>query len=121
VQQRNERLKEMLFKVADNPTATFAATVDAHRFQAMRPGALADIDLNGQLTISGRSNAVTAHLRVVKLASGALQVSTSAPIVVNLKDYGLQDGVEALRNVMNLNVLASSAPVTFSVVLKPGK
>jgi hypothetical protein len=40
---------------------------------------------------------------------------------VNLKDYGLQDGVEALRTVMKLNVLASSAPVTFSVVLKPGK
>jgi polyisoprenoid-binding protein YceI len=118
---RNERLKEMLFKVANSPQATFTATVDAHRFQAMRPGALADIDLNGQLTISGQSNALSAHLRVVKLASGALQVSTRAPIVVNLKDYGLQDGVEALRNVMNLNVLASSAPVTFSVVLKPEK
>jgi hypothetical protein len=48
-------------------------------------------------------------------------VGTRVPIVVNLKDYGLQDGVEALRAVMNLNVLASSAPVSFSVMMKPGR
>lgn len=95
---RNERLKEMLFKVADNPEGVFTGTVDARRFKA-----------------------VPASLRVDKLASGALRVSTGVPIIVNLKDYGLQDGVEALRTVMNRNVLASSAPVTFSVVLKPEK
>jgi hypothetical protein len=60
-------------------------------------------------------------VRVVKLASDALLVGTRVPIVVNLKDYGLQDGVEALRAVMNLNVLASSAPVSFSVMMKPGR
>jgi polyisoprenoid-binding protein YceI len=118
---RNERLKEMLFKVADNPKAVFTGTVDARQFKAMRVGGLADVDLNGQLTINGQSRPLTTSLRAVKLASGALRVSTSVPIIVNLKDYGLQDGVEALRTVMKLNVLASSAPVTFSVVLKPGK
>lgn len=118
---RNERLKEMLFKVADNPKAVFTGTVDASRLKAMRVGASADVDLNGQLTINGQSKPLTASLRVDKLASGALRVSTGVPIIVNLKDYGLQDGVEALRTVMNLNVLASSAPVTFSVVLTPEK
>ncbi|CAB3780696.1 YceI family protein [Pararobbsia alpina] len=118
---RNERLKEILFKVAGNPKAVFAGTVDARRFKAMRVGALADVDVNGQLTIDGQSNPLTASLRIVKLPSGALQVSTSAPIVVNLKDYGLQDGVEALRTLMKLDVLASSAPVTFSVVMKSEK
>jgi len=118
---RNERLKEMLFKVANNPQAVFTATVDAHRFQTMRPGGFADIDVNGQLTISGQSNPLAAHLRVIKLSSGALQVSTNSPIMVNLKDYGLQDGVDALRDLMHLSVLASSAPVTFSLLLKPAK
>jgi len=83
-------------------------------------GASADVELTGQLTIAGQSKPLSANLRVVKLASNALLVGTRTPIVVNLKDYGLQDGVEALRSVMNLSVLASSAPVSFSVVLRSG-
>ncbi|MFL9989386.1 YceI family protein [Paraburkholderia sediminicola] len=118
---RNERLKGMLFKVADNPTAVFTGTVDASQFKAMPLGAFANVSLNGQLTINGQSKLLSASLRVDKLASGALRVSTGVPIIVNLNDYGLQDGVTALRTMMNLNVLASSAPVTFSVVLKPEK
>jgi polyisoprenoid-binding protein YceI len=118
---RNERLKQMLFKVVDNPKAVFTGTVDARHLKAMRVGAVENVDLAGQLTISGRSNPVTASLYVVKLASGALRVSTNLPIIVNLKDYGLQDEVGALRDVMHLNVLVSSAPVTFSVVLKTEK
>ncbi|WNC95102.1 YceI family protein [Paraburkholderia sp. FT54] len=78
---RNERVKEILFKVAGNPNAVFAGTVDARRFGAMRVGASADVDVNGQLTINGQSNPLTATLRIVKLESGALQVLTSVPIV----------------------------------------
>lgn len=95
-------------------------SVDAHRFDALRVGASTDVELMGQLTIAGQTRPLTASLRVVKLASNALLVGTREPVVVNLKDYGLQDGLEALRTVMNLNVLASSAPVSFSVVLRSG-
>lgn len=117
---RNDRLKELLFKVADFPQAVFTGAVDVHRFDALPVGASADVELTGQLTIAGQSKPLSANLRVVKLASNALLVGTRTPIVVNLKDYGLQDGVEALRSVMNLSVLASSAPVSFSVVLRSG-
>jgi polyisoprenoid-binding protein YceI len=117
---RNDRLKDLLFKVADYPQAVFTGAVDVHRFDALRVGANADIELTGQLTISGQGKPLSANLRVVKLASNALLVGTRTPIVVNLKDYGLQDGVEALRSLMNLNVLTSSAPVSFSVVLRSG-
>jgi len=111
---RNDRLKNLLFRVADYPQAVFTGSVDTHRFDALPVGASADVELGGQLTL-------TANLRVVKLEADSLLVGTRMPIVVNLKDYGLQDGVEALRNVMNLDVLASSAPVSFSVVLRSAK
>ena len=117
---RNDRLKDLLFKVADYPQAVFTGSVDAHRFDSLRVGASTDVELMGQLTIAGQTRPLTASLRVVKLASNALLVGTREPVVVNLKDYGLQDGLEALRTVMNLNVLASSAPVSFSVVLRSG-
>jgi polyisoprenoid-binding protein YceI len=118
---RNERIKEILFKVADNPKAVFTGIVDARRLNALPAGSSVDMDVIGQLTLNGQSRPLTASVRVVKLASGALLVGTRVPLVVNLKDYGLQDGVEALRAVMNLDVLASAAPVSFSVLLKPGR
>jgi polyisoprenoid-binding protein YceI len=118
---RNDRLKELLFKVADNPKAVFTGSVDPRRLNALGVGASLDMDVSGQLALGGQSKPLTASVRVVKLASDALLVGTRVPIVVNLKDYGLQDGVEALRAVMNLNVLASSAPVSFSVMMKPGR
>jgi polyisoprenoid-binding protein YceI len=115
---RNDRLRDLLFKVANHPQAVFTGSIDAHRFDALPVGATADVELAGQLTIAGETRPLTASLRVVKLTSDALLVGTRMPVVVNLKDYGLQDGVEALRTVMNLNVLASSAPVSFSIVLR---
>jgi polyisoprenoid-binding protein YceI len=115
---RNERLKDLLFKVAQHPQATFSASVDTRRFDALPAGGTADVQLNGTLTIAGQSNPLVADLRIVKLSRNALLVGTRVPIIVSLKEYGLQDGVDALRNVMNLNVLSGSAPVTFSVVLR---
>jgi len=116
---RNERLKDMLFKVAQYPQAVFTGTVDMQRVRALRAGESIDMDVSGQLAISGQAKPVTASLRVVKLANGALSVGTRVPVVVNLKDYGLQDEVEALRVLMNLDVLASAAPVSFTVMLMP--
>jgi len=89
------------------------------RVQALHTGASMDIDVSGALAISGVARPLSASLRVVKLANGALYVGTRLPIVVNLKDYGLQDEVEALRALMNLDVLAGSAPVSFAVMLEP--
>jgi len=116
---RNQRLKDMLFKVADHPKAVFNGDVDMRRVQALHTGASMDIDVSGALAISGVARPLSASLRVVKLANGALFVGTRLPVVVNLKDYGLQDEVEALRALMNLDVLAGSAPVSFAVMLEP--
>lgn len=117
---RDQRIKDLLFNVAQHPKASFAATVDAHRLAALPAGGSADLELSGRLTIAGQTAPVQASLRVVKLADRSLLATTRAPIVVNLKDYGLQDGVEALRTVMQLDVLSASAPVSFSVVLRAG-
>ncbi|WDD90799.1 YceI family protein [Burkholderia sp. FERM BP-3421] len=115
---RDERIKTLLFKVAEQPRATFAGSVDPRHFEALPVGASTDLDLDGSLTLAGKTHPLTAPLRVVKLADQALLVTTRTPVIVNLKDYGLQDGVDALRTLMNLNVLSGSAPVSFSVVLR---
>jgi polyisoprenoid-binding protein YceI len=114
---RDERLRTMLFNVKDMPLAAFAARIDPAALRDLGPGSVKDIDVAGQLTLAGQSKPLAAKLRVARLGSTQLSVATRAPIVVDAAQFGLKPGVEALREVMGLNFLATSAPVSLQLVL----
>jgi polyisoprenoid-binding protein YceI len=118
---RDQRIKDLLFKIAGNPSATFSGKVSMADMKKLHTGDFKDIDMDGQLSIAGQDKPVTLPLRVVALKDGALLVATRSPVIVKLADYGLQDGVEALRAAVSLDVLSDSAPVSFSIMLKHGK
>ena len=117
IEIRDERMRTMLFNVGATPKATFAATLDALTLQGLEAAISRDVDVAGTLSLAGVSKPVAAKLRVTRLGKNAMLVTTRAPIVVNAIDYGLRAGVEALREVVALNFLASTAPVTFALVL----
>lgn len=118
---RDTRIKKLLFDVEAHPRARFVATVDAKQVSALPVGGSVDLDVDGALSLAGHNQPLGAHLRVVKLADGALLVSTRQPVLVDLADYGLTPGVDALRQVAKLAVVSRSAPVTFSVLLRQGR
>jgi polyisoprenoid-binding protein YceI len=99
------------------PKATFAAQVDPALVASIGVNASRDVELNGTLTLAGQTKPVAAKLRVARHESGSLHVATRTPIIVDARQFGMQAGVEALREVVGLNFLASAAPVTFSMVL----
>ena len=113
---RDERLRTMLFNVKATPLARFEAQFDPALIGSLPAHGARDIDLNGKLTLAGQTKPVLAKLRVSRVGAD-LQVATRAPIVVDANQFGLKPGVEAMREVMGLNFLASAAPVTFSLVL----
>ena len=115
---RDQRIKDLLFAVGVTPKATFVGQVDIGLIRKLTTGASKDLDLNGTITLCGQTRPVLAKLRIVKLSGNALLVETRAPFIVNTNDFGLQSGVEALRDVVGLNVLSGAAPVSFSIVLK---
>ena len=117
IEIRDQRMRTMLFNVGATPKATFAATLDAATLKGLDAVVTRDVDVDGTLSLAGISKPVAAKLRVARLGKGAMLVTTRAPIVVNAIDYGLRSGVEALREVVALNFLASTAPVTFALVL----
>jgi polyisoprenoid-binding protein YceI len=114
---RDERLRTMLFNVKATPSATFTAQVEPAPIRALAAGASSDVEVNGQLTLVGQAKPVAAKLRVTRLSANKLLVVTRAPIVIDAQQFGLKAGVEALRESVGLGFLASSAPVTFSLVL----
>jgi polyisoprenoid-binding protein YceI len=114
---RDERLRTMLFNVKDMPLATFAARIDPAVLRDLAPASVKDIDVPGQLTLAGQSKPMVAKLRVLGLGASQLSVNTRTPIVVDAAQFGLKPGVEALREVMGLSFLATSAPVSMQLVL----
>jgi polyisoprenoid-binding protein YceI len=115
---RDERLRTMLFNVGATPQATFSAQIEPALLRELGAAGVRDMDLNGQLTLAGQSKPVVAKVRVGALGAGLIGVSTRAPIVVNASDFGLRAGVEALREVMGLNMLSAAAPVSFALVMR---
>lgn len=114
---RDERIQNMLFNVKATPQAVFTAQLGAAALRDMaRPG-LQNVEVDGQLSIAGQSKPVKAMLQINRLNAGQVSVATRAPIVVNASDFGLRPGVEAMREIMGLNFLSASAPVTFNLLL----
>jgi polyisoprenoid-binding protein YceI len=116
---RDDRLRTMLFNVAATPKVMdeFAASTLMPVLASLAANGPADLELAGTLSLAGQNRPVDAKLRVTRPTAQTLQVSTRAPIVVDAQQYGLKPGVEALREVVGLSFLASSAPVTFNLVL----
>lgn len=118
---RDDRIRNMLFNVAVNPSARFAAQLQPAWLASLPAASSKDLDVSGELSLAGQTRPVAAQLRVTRLASGRLQVATRSPVVIDLATYGLKPGVEALREVMGLNFLAASAPVSFALVLNEAR
>ncbi len=117
VEIRDERLRNLLWNVKATPTAVFSANLDATAMAAMNKSGATDVDLAGQLQLAGQTKPVTAKLRVNRLSADKILVTTRAPVIINSNDFGLKAGVEAMREVMGLNVLSPSAPVNFALQL----
>jgi polyisoprenoid-binding protein YceI len=116
---RNERLRTMLWDTATHPGASFSATLNASDLKKVQEGREpVAVSLEGQLTMAGTSRPLKVELQVTPVQSRRL-VNTRQPFIVNAEDFGLRPGVEALRQIMGLNYLSSSAPVSLQLDMVP--
>jgi polyisoprenoid-binding protein YceI len=115
---RNERLQTMLFEIAQFPAAQFDAQVDAKKLAALEPGASFDVELDGKLTLHGKTQDTKAQLRVVRLRDQRIMVTTRAPILVSAAQFDLGAGIEKLREIMALPNIIGTVPVTFALTFQ---
>ena len=113
---RNERMKSLLFDVNKFSTANILAKVDGGKLKAMKSGDFYQEDFDIVLSLHGIDRKITTAINVVKLADGSIRVSSVRPIIIAAQDFGLREGVEALRVVANLPVISTAVPVTFNLV-----
>lgn len=112
---RNERMQAMLFETSLFPRATIEANIDLDSLAAMPSGGSETMQLNFSLSMRDTSRSYTADVMITRL-EGALVAATLKPIVVTADEFGLQAGVEALREVAGLPSISRAVPISFTVL-----
>ncbi|MHC8372776.1 YceI family protein [Pseudomonas sp. MDT1-85] len=115
---RDERLREILFDVVKNPTAHFNGKVDLTHLKTLGVGEIVDTKVDGVLKFNGVEKTINSNIRYVRLSDDKIMINTLQPLIINLSDYGLKKGVEALQTMMGLSFLSNTAPISFSIVLQ---
>lgn len=115
---RDERMRDMLFKVATFPVATFETDVDLAGVTGLAEGSSTRIQLKGTLSLHGKSGEITAPVSVLRASGDTFVVTSEKSVLVNSTTFGLEAGVEALREVAGLASIAPVAPVNFHLVFR---
>ena len=114
---RNERMQTLLFETMKFGEATVSANIPSPLIESVKSGGMIETELEMTLSLHGQSSPVNATLLISSTAEGQILVSTTAPILVSAADFGLDTGIEALRQVAGLTSISGTVPVVFNLVL----
>ncbi len=116
---RNQRMRSMLFDVTRFPSATIRTDIAALDVPGLKAGEHVTGALTLDLDLHGIHKSLPAVVTVVRLRDGGLLVSSRAPVIVDAADFGLGQGIEALRQAAKLPSIATAVPVSFELHFVP--
>lgn len=112
---RNERMRDILFVVADNPTASVAAQIDPAAFAALAVGESIDTALDGTLTLKGVETSFQAAVTVTRAGPDRVIAVSDAPIIIDAGALELTEGLAQLQELAGLPSITPVVPVTFAL------
>ena len=115
---RNDRMKQFLFETDRFKDATVELQVDPEKIQSLEAGVSADVPVKGKLNLHGITQEIEARLRVVKMKNNGLEVSTVEPILVSAGLYGMQSGLDKLKEIAKLTSITTTVPVAMNLVFE---
>lgn len=110
---RNQRLQDILFETVKYPQAVVSLQIDPSLMTQLAIGASITQPLEAVLDLHGASNPVQADVVITRSGEATWQVSSQAPILLQLEPYTLLPGVEKLREIAGLKVITQTVPVSF--------
>ncbi len=115
---RNERMRELLFDVADFPSANVSLALDPSSYAGLQSGESIPQQVTATLDVHGASGEVAADVTVTRLAAGKVRVASVTPVIVDAGAFDLAEGVEELREIAGLDSIARQVPVSFSLTFE---
>ncbi|MFC0445044.1 YceI family protein [Pseudidiomarina halophila] len=112
---RNERMLEHLFEASEFPVVTATAQVPTEVYEHETPTGTLPAVIPLTVFIAGEAVDLEAMVQVTKLSADRMVATTSQPILIRTKEFGLVEGVNKLREIAGLERIDYVVPVTFSV------
>ena len=119
IEVRDQRMRDMLFEVAQFPTASVRAGIDGKALAALKPGEQIVQSIKGELTLHGKAAPLNFDAIVTKLADGRISVISQHPAIVNAEAFDLVAGIAKLAEAANLPSISTAVPVTFVLLFMP--
>lgn len=118
VDTRDERMRDILFEVVDNPSAIVTAQIDPAAFATLGVGENTTQLIDGTLELRGIEAPFEAEVTVTRTGADRVLVVSDKPVIVEASRYELGDGLAQLQELASLPSITPAIPVTFSLAFE---
>lgn len=116
IAKRDQRLKDILFKVADYPHAKVSLNVRRGYLKSKPAGTQKVVNVSGNLSMLGANHLVSARLLITHRNDQQVSVTTMQPILVDAVSYNMMAGIDTLTKLAGLKTISKKIPVSFNLV-----
>ncbi|MCG6862127.1 MAG: YceI family protein [Chromatiaceae bacterium] len=116
IESRDKQLRETLFQIKEHPTAVYTVGLDdttVTRISELPAGDQLTITLDGELSLHGAKQPLSADVIVTKSGVNRVQVASARPVVVQAEKFGLVEGINKLAEIASLTSISYAVPVSF--------
>jgi len=110
---RDERMRDIVFKVAGNPSAKLTGDMSLQAHDDQEVGTSMVIEATISVEMVGEKVDHDVMLVVTRLAENKVMVAPHGVIFIDADDYELLDALEELRVLAGLDTIESVVPMSF--------
>ncbi|GIU05650.1 YceI family protein [Shewanella morhuae] len=114
---RDERMQSLLFEVSLYPELKLSSQVDNKLVKELGIGESRIAEIEGKISLHGKMQTKTFSVLITKITQNKLQVSSFQPVIINANEFGLDAGVDKLREIAGLSSISQAVPVSFVLTL----
>ena len=115
---RDPRMRQYLFETDKHPFLTANTTIDLVGLSDLAVGDGRRTPLNLSVNMHGITYKIEALATVTRIGVNKVLVVNEAPLLIEASDFGLEAGLEKLRELAKLESITPVVPITFSLTFE---
>jgi polyisoprenoid-binding protein YceI len=118
VEERDEKVRDLLFEAAKFPSASFLTMIGMDQIEGLAPNSQKTMAVSGRLTLRGKTAQVAGTMQVSRLANGNLSVVSAAPVLLDTEQFELNKGMKKVMRAGGVE-FDKVVPINVHLVFTP--
>ena len=114
---RNERAREFLFETGVYPTISIKSDV-TEVMKSAETGSTALLEVPATLSLHGVEKDISLNVSLSHNSKTTLVVASTKPVIIKAADYGMEEGVLKLAELVGGIPIANAVPINFVLTFK---